>query len=396
MRVFSVLGSSIRRGSYSRLFARNDVRVIASAHIPSPKFDCMNTSIATSFLRQTPWVEDPEFELLLKSRKLSENDISMASDYARDGFLIIESADIFDGVDIDALKEFVTAHPGSAQNRVTDGWKTCPEIQKIACNPEILRVLEFLYEREAIPFQTLNFLRGTEQRTHADFIHFASLPARYMCGVWVALEDVTLKTGPLHYYEGSHKLPEFSYQDLGIELISESGGLSWANPETRLRYNQYEALIAEKAAPFPRRVLTVKKGTALIWSSNLLHGGNPIDDLTGTRWSQVTHYFFENTVSIVPMFSNMQEQLYAITAPTEIRTGKRKENKLNGKYTHLLPEGARFRIITSDTPQGIQFDPERSTAYLLRYTDLAGSPFATPEGAFEHFLTHGISEGRVY
>ncbi|MBX9950615.1 MAG: phytanoyl-CoA dioxygenase family protein [Candidatus Obscuribacterales bacterium] len=356
----------------------------------------MNTSTPTSLLRQTPWVEDPDFELLLKSRKLSERDSSMAREFARDGFLIIESADLFDDVDINALKEFVIAHPGSAHNRITDGWKDCPEIKKIACNPEILRVIEFLYEREVIPFQTLNFLRGTEQRTHADFIHFASLPARYMCGVWVALEDVTLKSGPLHYYEGSHKLPEFSYQDLGIELISEKGGLSWENPETRLRYNQYETLIAEKVSPFPRRVLTVKMGTALIWSSNLLHGGNPVDDRSVTRWSQVTHYFFENTVSIVPMFSNMQEQLYAITAPTEIRTGKRKENKFNGRYTHLLPDGARFRIRTSDEPQDIQFDPERSTAYLLRYADLAGSSFATPEGAFEHFLKHGIGEGRVY
>ena len=89
-------------------------------------------------------------------------------------------------------------------------------------------------------------------------------------------------------------------------------------------------------------------------------------------------------------------RLYAITAPTEIRTGKRKENKFNGRYTHLLPDGARFRIRTSDEPQDIQFDPERSAAYLLRYADLAGSSFATPEGAFEHFLKHGIGEGRVY
>lgn len=356
----------------------------------------MNISTPTPLLRQVPWVEDPEFPLLLKSKKLSDRDISMATQYARDGFLIVEPADMFDDADLESLKEFVIAHPGSAENRVTDGWKNCPAIKKIACNPEILRVIEFLYEREAIPFQTLNFLRGTEQRTHADFIHFASLPARYMCGVWVALEDVTMKSGPLHYYEGSHKLPEFCYQDLGIELINENGGLSWENPETPLRYREYEEQIARKVAPFPLRMLTVKKGTALIWSSNLLHGGNPIDDRNGTRWSQVTHYFFDNTVSIVPMFSNMHEQLYAITAPTEIRTGRRKENKLNGQNTHFVPSGARFKILTSDEPQAIEFDPERSTAYLLRYSDLAGTPFASPEGAFEHFLNHGLSEGRVY
>jgi hypothetical protein len=86
----------------------------------------MSISTPTSFLRETPWIEDPEFDLLLRSRTLSARDISMARDYARDGFLIIESADIFDDVDINALKDFVTEHPGSAQNRVTDGWKNCP------------------------------------------------------------------------------------------------------------------------------------------------------------------------------------------------------------------------------------------------------------------------------
>lgn len=354
----------------------------------------MITSIPISNLRQVPWVEDPQFDLLLKGRTLSVRDAAMATAYARDGFLIVEDA--FDDVDIDGLKRFVLADPGSSQNRVVDGWKNCPAIKKIACNPEILRIIEFLYEREAIPFQTLNFVRGTEQRTHSDFIHFASLPARYMCGVWLALEDVTLKTGPLHYYEGSHKSPQLSYQDLGIQMVNERGGLNWENPETRLRYNEYEQLIAEKVALFPKRLLTVKKGTALIWSSNLFHGGNPIDDLNGTRWSQVTHYFFANTVSIVPMFSNMPEQLYAITAPTEIRTGKRKENKLNGLYTNLVPFGSRFKVVTSDNPQAIEFDPARSTAYLLRYSDLAGSVFATPEGAFDHFLKYGINEGRVY
>ena len=30
-----------------------------------------------------------------------------------------------------------------------------------------------------------------------------------MCGVWVALEDITEDNGPLHYYPGSHRLPDY-------------------------------------------------------------------------------------------------------------------------------------------------------------------------------------------
>ena len=36
-----------------------------------------------------------------------------------------------------------------------------------------------------------------------------------------------------------------------------------------------------------------KKGQALIWAANLLHGGSHQTDPTLTRWSQVTHYYFE-------------------------------------------------------------------------------------------------------
>ena len=37
----------------------------------------------------------------------------------------------------------------------------------------------------------------------------------------------------------------------------------------------------------------MKKGTALIWSANLLHGGGIIVDKDRTRFSQVTHYNFK-------------------------------------------------------------------------------------------------------
>ncbi len=38
-------------------------------------------------------------------------------------------------------------------------------------------------------------------------VHFNSIPQRFMCGVWVAMEDIAPDNGPLHYYPGSHKLP---------------------------------------------------------------------------------------------------------------------------------------------------------------------------------------------
>ena len=47
----------------------------------------------------------------------------------------------------------------------------------------------------------------------------------------------------------------------------------------------------------------LKKGQALIWSANLLHGGGEHRDKTRTRHSQVTHYYFEGCQYYMPLES---------------------------------------------------------------------------------------------
>ena len=39
-----------------------------------------------------------------------------------------------------------------------------------------------------------------------------------MCGVWITLEDVSKDSGPLFYYEGSHRLPYLSARDLNLSV----------------------------------------------------------------------------------------------------------------------------------------------------------------------------------
>ena len=56
-------------------------------------------------------------------------------------------------------------------------------------NTGILSLFSTLYGRRAWPFQTLNFPVGTQQHYHSDSVHFSSVPERFMCGVWVDLED---------------------------------------------------------------------------------------------------------------------------------------------------------------------------------------------------------------
>jgi hypothetical protein len=205
---------------------------------------------------------------------------------------------------------------------VQDAWTRDPAVRAVATHPAVIDVLRMLYGREPLPFQTLNFLAGTEQRTHSDTIHFSSIPSGFMCGVWMALEDVSLRQGPLHYVPGSHLLPELDYEDLGIRAVD--GGQAWTNPNTWTAYAEYEtkidALTAENGVR--REELAIRRGSFLVWAANLLHGGSPRDDRSLTRKSQVTHYYFDDVVPITPMFSRRSEGRYSTRRLRDIRTGR--------------------------------------------------------------------------
>jgi hypothetical protein len=73
-------------------------------------------------------------------------------------------------------------------------------------------------------------------------------------------------------------------------------------------------------------VLTRIRSPALIWAANLLHGGSRQRDPNATRWSQVTHYFFENCCYITPMHSDVMIGKLQVRELTDIATGERVPN----------------------------------------------------------------------
>ena len=134
-------------------------------------------------------------------------------------------------------------------------------------------------------FQSINFLTGSQQRTHSDSIHMSTFPLGGMAAAWVALEDITPENGPLHYYPGSHQLPYYlnaDYQNEGSDWLI--GGKE---------YTEYEANIAAKIteAGIEKQIFLARKGDVFIWHANLMHGGEPHLDPIQTRKSMVFHYF---------------------------------------------------------------------------------------------------------
>lgn len=176
--------------------------------------------------------------------------------------------------------------------RSQDEWTKNEYVKKLAVFPTILSKIQELYNKVPLPFQTLNFSIGTSQNIHSDTIHFNSYPKGNMCGVWVALEDITTENGPLFFYPKSHLEPELTYDDFGID--------SYDLYEKRL-----QDFVNDKG--YQRQEAIMKCGEAIIWASNLLHGGSPIKDKNSTRYSQVTHYFFESEYYYTPLASSKEE-----------------------------------------------------------------------------------------
>lgn len=277
-----------------------------------------------------PWVESPFFEKILAQKKLSTEYENIAKFYNENGYVVIQNA--FNEEEIQAVikdmkeKAFNPDFPFENQRdqrRSQDLWHYSEPAKHMACKPEMLAILKMLYDREPIPFQTLNFQVGSEQRAHSDTLHFSSLPARFMCGVWVALEDITDENGPLFYYPGSHKTPEYNFSHFSKEIKDTSYG----------DYPQYEDFMEElmEAGKYKKTKFYAKKGDALIWAANIVHGGSPVTNPATTRNSQVTHYYFEDCIYYTPMLSNMVTGEYKIRKHLiNMRTGKPLINNYNG------------------------------------------------------------------
>ena len=91
------------------------------------------------------------------------------------------------------------------------------------------------------------------------------------------------------------------------------------------------------ASPYEKQHFLAKKGDALIWSSNIIHGGSPVANPNSTRLSQVTHYFFKDCIYYSPMSSNtVSGELLVRNTLINMRTGLKERSTFNGHPTPLI------------------------------------------------------------
>lgn len=175
-------------------------------------------------------------------------------------------------------------------NRIMFAFRQSEALRSLGHDKRLTDILSALLHTPAVLFQSINFLKGSEQHTHSDSIHMTTYPLGRLAAVWIALEDIDASNGPLHYYPQSHLLPYYLNSDYDNE------GNSWLIGDKT--YAEYEQMIEEKIreSSLPKKIFTARRGDLLIWHANLFHGGQPHLDKSRTRKSMVFHYFGRDAV----------------------------------------------------------------------------------------------------
>ncbi|MCB0509273.1 MAG: phytanoyl-CoA dioxygenase family protein, partial [Bacteroidetes bacterium] len=242
-------------------------------------------------------------ELTTDMPKIQSSEIFKESDeetkqsilnYDKNGYIILKN--YLSPKEVDAVNEEIEQLLKSEKvkfryrNKIMFAIKQSALLSGIGNNTQLKSFLSLLFDGKAKLFQSINFLMGSEQKTHSDSIHMTTFPYGGLLGVWIALEDIGPDNGPLHYYPGSHKLPYY----LNSDYDNEGNAFLIGDKD----YTQYELMMEQKIQEqgLQKEIFYAKKGDLLIWHANLFHGGEAHLDKTKTRKSMVFHYFNENCV----------------------------------------------------------------------------------------------------
>jgi len=289
-----------------------------------------------------PLIESPLFQRNLDAMGLTDAERDIAVALREKGYAVMDFPDAELHARIERIKAALEPRfgirsddpasiPGIKERRIQDAWQFNEDVRAIAANEAVLDLLGKLYGRRPFPFQTLNFPVGTQQAAHTDAVHFSSMPERFMCGVWLAMEDIGPDAGPLMYIPGSHRWPVLSNAMIGRR--------GWQS-ELHSAQDPYQKVwdaITETTGIQPE-IFEARKGQALIWCANLLHGGSPHRDKQRTRWSQVTHYFFEDCIYYTPAFSDEALGKFALRDIVNIADGSRRPNRYLGEDIASAPQ----------------------------------------------------------
>lgn len=192
--------------------------------------------------------------------------------------------------EVAALLEKGQADFNYTGRKLMQAWKRSHAVRVLFTDPQLREVLAFILGRRVIPFHTINFIYGSQQKAHSDAIHMATYPQGFLIAAWVALDTIGEKNGPLFVYPGSHRLPYPTNKVIGAQ-----SSRFWLDQDANEKYERYAERLLKEAG-YPPETFYAQPGDVLLWHANLVHGGAPHMDMQQTRRSMAMHYFAEGTI----------------------------------------------------------------------------------------------------
>jgi ectoine hydroxylase-related dioxygenase (phytanoyl-CoA dioxygenase family) len=247
-----------------------------------------------------PWFDRPDALENITSREhsgeLTATEASAFRKFVTDGYMVLENLfddALLDGVNADiddaVSKKYKGYEYGSSQ-RIEHLHLNYRNVEKLFLDRRYLDIVDKLFQSSARPCQTLTYVFGSQQDAHQDTVHLTPFPAGYMCGVWIALEDIREDSGELEVFTGSHRLPRAYMHEVNCNKVT---GGDWREFIEKMVSHWKNCLDEES---FPKFVYRPKKGTALIWHENLMHGGSIRRNPELSRRSIVIHCFADGAV----------------------------------------------------------------------------------------------------
>jgi ectoine hydroxylase-related dioxygenase (phytanoyl-CoA dioxygenase family) len=156
------------------------------------------------------------------------------------------------------------------------------EILDILCSESIYEFFQSI-GHDPVLHADITYSVSTQLNWHQDNTSSITDSADTYYGSWVALEDISPKSGPLCVMPGSH-LWDMNYSIIDPKNCVEEIQTSFNSNRLEYYLSEIEKNSVEEV-PF-----LAKKGDVLIWHGRLLHRGSTPEDYSMTRMSLIGHY----------------------------------------------------------------------------------------------------------
>jgi phytanoyl-CoA hydroxylase len=278
------------------------------ALLPRAQFDRASAEYRGHF--EGLWTDRRDAPEIIERRQragqLSEVDAELLRFWLEHGYVIIPGAvsmEVCDQLQADLSHAFANGderlrvlkpgehfgqplQPGTDMRgmRVNDVYVHLESARQALFADDIVHFLRLVFDGSPMLLQSLTFESGSRQGVHQDTAYVVIDPPLALAASWIALEDIKEGSGELVYYEGSHRLSDFLFDDAYKCWHPERDGSE--------AHDRYLASLVDRseAQGLPLKRLLAKRGDVLIWSGDLAHGGGPVTDESLTRRSLVGHY----------------------------------------------------------------------------------------------------------